>query len=270
MKDLSLSTASSSTSQPSQSAQLTAFIKTPHVDALFGRAVPDYTVVDHTARIGNQTTIPGMVYDTLTELSPLAPPLTKAEFTKMWRTLILRRVQDIYDNEKCVRPNHHVKIGRTIKLPAPLADLLYSLGHFDSVATGHRHHVIPPVMEATPANWWNKDDAVIGNWITFCDRMESFYQMREYPAVSTAVDKPMMLCTRSDQAMNVPVGTVRVNAVTNEPNPAEALVFSLHDPIFDEDPHFSYANTALTMTPQLYLTNMRMQYVESYILATHT
>lgn len=256
--------------QQSQSALLTAFIKTPHVDALFGRAVVDYTVVDHTARIANQTTIPAMVYDTLTELSPLTPPLTKAEFTRMWRTLILRRTQDVYDNEKCSRPNDYVKIGRTIKLPAPLADLLYSLGHFDSVATGHRHHLVPPAKGATPADWWTKDDSIISKWSTFCDRMQTFYQMREYPAVSTAVDKPMMLCTRSDQTVPRPQGEVNVNACTNEPNPAEALVFALHDPVFDVDPHFCHANTALTMTPNLYLINLQMQYVESYILAPHT
>lgn len=56
-------------------------------------------------------------------------PITGENFIRMWKTLILKRVQDVYEKEKHVRSDHYVRLDRSILTPAPLTDLLYALGY---------------------------------------------------------------------------------------------------------------------------------------------
>ena len=57
-------------------------------------------------------------------------PITQANFQRMWKTLILKRAQDVYEKEKHVRATNFVRIDRSMIMPSPLSDLLYSIGQF--------------------------------------------------------------------------------------------------------------------------------------------
>lgn len=102
----------------------------------FGRLDSDYTIVDHAVNINGQDTLPGMTYDQQSELTTIDLPIDRLMFIRVWKTLILKRLQDVFEQEKRVRAQHFVRLARNQLLPAPLADLLYALGSFHSPATG--------------------------------------------------------------------------------------------------------------------------------------
>lgn len=48
------------------------------------------------------------------------PELTSAEYLRVWRTLLLARVQELYKKEKKVLASDRVRLGDNIPVPAPL------------------------------------------------------------------------------------------------------------------------------------------------------
>lgn len=62
-----------------------------------------YDPHDLTVQIGNQDTISGLTYDTLLGLVSTQFAFTRAQFIRMWKTLIWKRVHDVAYREKGVR-----------------------------------------------------------------------------------------------------------------------------------------------------------------------
>ena len=77
-------------------------------------------------------------------------PITLKQFIRMWRTLILKRVQDVIEKQLLARPDHFVRLSRNIMLPAPCADLLYSLRQFHSNANGLIYNISQPARADPP------------------------------------------------------------------------------------------------------------------------
>lgn len=159
----------------------------------FGRLDSDYTVVDHAVDINGQDTFPGMVYDQMSQLTTIDLPIDRPGFIRVWKTLILKRLQDVFEQEKRVRAQHFVRLARNQLLPAPLADLLHSLGSFHSPATGVIHHMTPPAQAAAPENWWNVDNVLFVNWLLSINRMKHLFAMKEFPMVNDYETRPIML-----------------------------------------------------------------------------
>lgn len=156
----------------------------------FGRLDSDYAIQDRVVQIANQNTLSGLVYDQLEQLVNVNLPITRDEFIRVYKTLLLKRVQDVYEKEKLVRPDHYVRIARNIQLPAPLAETLSAIGSFHSAADGMIYHAVQPARAANPENWWAVDNDLILNWSKAIGRLSHQYVMSEFPSFTDYADRP--------------------------------------------------------------------------------
>lgn len=85
-------------------------------------------------------------------------------FTRILKTLLLKRVQDIFEHEKPRRSEHFIRVMRNLPVPAPLADILYALGQHHGRALGTVYDRVPPPRPAVPQPWWNMEPLVLDHW----------------------------------------------------------------------------------------------------------
>lgn len=248
--------------QPPAAANPIPAMANPHIQMTFGRMDSDYTIVDHVLQIANQDTLSGETYDQLQAISSIDLNITRPNFIRMWKTLILKRVQDIFEIEKNVRAGHFIRLTRTISVPAPLADLLASLGSFSSHATGHIHHITSPPQAAQPEAFWTVDAPIVNQWNILIGRMQHHFLMKEYPSQRETDNRPLMLTYRDDQAND----TLQVKAFTNEPKLVDAYIRSMNDELFVVRDHFDLEHCALIMTPLFHVPSVRGAYIGSYVL----
>lgn len=137
----------------------------------FGRLDSDYFILNRVLAIDNQDTVPGMVYDQMQQLVSVDLLLTRAQYIRVNKTLLLKRVQDVYEKEKSVRPDHYIRIARNIRMLAPLAETLSAIGAYHSNADDVLYHVVQPDLPAQPPEWWNVDPALIVLWNQMMGRM---------------------------------------------------------------------------------------------------
>lgn len=230
----------------------------------FSRMDPIFEVYEHTLNINNQDTMPRAVYEKLQEIVSYTLPITLVQFTQMWKTLILKRVQDIYESEKSRRSDHYIRLVRNILLPAPLGDLLHSLGHYYSASMGMSHHLVPPSRASTPEDFWTVSTAIVAAWNQTMKQIEPFYTIKEYPSMTQCEDRPMLLTRVSNFA--TPMRSV--NAFTKEPKMTDAFVHSLQDELFIDHPFITFDNCHLIMTNSINSVQIRRDYVKSYVI-TH-
>lgn len=229
---------------------------------IFGRMDSDYFIREHTVRINNQETLATQVYNALTELVTWRLPITLPQFLRMWKTLILKRTQDVFESEKSRRSDHFIRLVRNIPIPAPLGDLLHSLGYFHSFTTGYLHHIVQPARASTPETFWTVDPIITTAWTTTMNRLNHVYTMKEFPSMSQCEGKPMMLTTVS--SFDTPERSVR--SFTNETNMTDAFIHAMQDQLYDADPIITFANSHLIMTNPFDHTAVRQQYVYSYAI----
>lgn len=238
----------------------------PEMSYSFGRMDSDYSVQDHVTRIGEQDTVSGATYDQLLQLTSVDLDITRENFVRTWKTIILKRVQDIYEKEKHIRPQNYVRINRAIVLPGPLADVVHALGAFHSTVTGRIHHITPPARAAAPPNWWDIDGDIIMNWSRTMARLEANYVMKEFPSPAEWDKRPLMLTMRQLTVDNTFVST---KAWTNEPAPTDGYIRAIHDDLFDPHPYITYANCSLVMSPPLLRNQLVGEYVGGYVLKSN-
>lgn len=226
----------------------------------FGRKDSLQTVIDHSLQVAEQETLPTLVYTILTNLLTIDLPITLDNFRRMWRTILLKRVQDVYEAEKLVRAEHFVRFTRNITLPGPLGDLVHSIGYFHSTSMGILHHVIPPARLATPPPWWTVDAVVVANWQATMKIIAPFYVLKEFPSLSMTDDRPLMLTFR-DEAN----GYGSVKSFTNEPKMTDALIRLVNDDLFAANEEFNFLNSHLLMTRNINVSTIRQDYVNSYV-----
>ena len=197
--------------------------------SFFGRQANTYLTYDYAVQIAGQNTISSMTYDQLEQLVNADLPINRDDFIHMWKTIILKRCQDIFEKKKYTRADHFARIDRTILTPAPLSDFLYSVGSFSSVARGIHIHMTPPAHAAPAPNWWTADNGILTNWNFLCHRMKALYTFRDYPSPTDFESRPLALLTILDKQDNA----VRsVHSYTNEPSASDAYVRFCHDELF--------------------------------------
>lgn len=246
----------------------------PAMTLNFGKMDSDYSIINHTIRIENQDTLSGLTYDQLAAVSNIQLNMTRAQFIRIWKTLIYKRVQDILMMEKQVRPVDQIHINRAILTPAPLADLLASLGEFHSAVTGHIHHIVlpdraaraqtrsQPAVEAQPVpEHGTINRALLTQWNLLCARLKHNYIMKEFPPMDQESARPLVL-TRM-QATN---DLIQIRAKTSEPTPNDALIRIVNDDLFVDNDRYDYAHCAITMTPLVDPEAIRGTYVGGYVL----
>lgn len=233
----------------------------PRVADLFNRMDRDGNIVEHVVDIDAQNTLSGEVYDTLQQISSTPLPISRANFIRIWKTLMLKRVQDIYENEHKQRPDNYVRLNRQILTPAPLADLLHTLGSFYSANTGRFHFLSPPSVSAKKEEFWTVDQNSIRDWELLTRYMDRNYTMREFPSQRETDARAIALTFVSRTTTHS-----RVKALTNEPRLADAFIRLVNDELFKKHDRFTINNCAMNMTMDLHTSNVRGRYTAGYIL----
>lgn len=224
----------------------------------FGRLDSDYHTLARVINIEGQQSIPGIVHDQLSQLTTVDLPITRANYIRMWKTLILKRVQDVIERQRLVRPEHYVRLARTIQLPAPLADLLYSLGQFHSRQNGIVYQVAQPARPDPPETWWAIDHNIVQQWIQTHARFQHCYVMREFPSQTDWEHKSMIVTAINDD------GEMRsVKSLTAEPTINDAFVRFVSDDIYGAE--IPYADCHLRIVEGLDRGTIRYEYVRSYV-----
>lgn len=226
----------------------------------FGRLDSDYQRLSRVLNIAAQDLLPTAVYNQLIQLTSVDPPLTRATFTRMWRTLILKRVQDVIEKQRLQRPEHFVRLARNIMLPAPLADLLYSIGSFHSRTNGLIYTTSQPSRADPAPNWWTVDSQIVAHWQTMMGRFSSSYIMREFPSPSDWENKPLLLTSISDTA-DTQLRAVR--AYTNEVTMNDAFIRFVNDDLYGQE--ITYQNCHLRIIDGLDRNTIIYDYTRSYV-----
>lgn len=240
----------------------------PAITLGFGKMDSDYTVVDHTLQVANQDTLSGAVYEQLRMISSIELNMTKPHFIKVWKQILLKRAQDLYEMEKQVKPEHRLDINPTNVVPAPLADISTALGSFQSAVTGHDHHIIPPAF-AENDDLWDIDDELFNDWQILCSRIQHHYKMKIPPAEFESDHRPIALTYVAETraaVQHIRPRMIRIKAYTNEPTPTDALLRSVNDDLFIEEDEWSYNHAHLFMSPEFNQLQVVNTYVGSYVL----
>jgi len=228
----------------------------------FGRLDRDYFIRDVHVNIDGQENLARATYNQMEQLTQMDLPIAEDDFVRVWKTLILKRIQDIFETEKCVRADHFVRITRSILLPAPLADLLYSLGMFLDTTSGITYHVIPPNRPAQPQPWWTVDAALLAQWITTTHRMSHLFTMKEYPSIRDTEGRPLVLTAIQDAN-----GFRSVKAISNQPTPADGLIRFVNDELFQDGVVFNDCH--LRMTEPMLIAHVRFDYLRDYCIGNN-
>lgn len=257
-------------------------VNTPQMSLNFGRMESDLMVVDHELQIENQSILSGRTFNQLQTISSIELSMTSDDFQRVWRTLLLRRGQDVNEFAKGVRPTSLIDIPKVILLPAPLADTLSQIGNYNSNATGHNHHVtIPNKPKKDPPSFWSIDDDLFDDWSNMCGRLQHHYVMKAFPEQSESNARPLLLTKleveRVPAAANaapedVPdaTGYYRVKSYTNETSPTDALIRMINEDLFVERAEWTAASSHLYMTPRLRRAQIVSAYVGSYVLDSNS
>lgn len=226
----------------------------------FGRIDSDYHVATRIVDIANLTAVATATYHQLQQLSSIDFPLNVDEFVQVCQTLYLKRVQDVMEKENLVRPAHFVRMTRNIMVPAPIADLLYSLGNFHSKANGVRYVISQPDHPAQPPAWWQLDADDVPLWNQVIGRVQHAYVMREFPSPTDYANHPLIL-TNVQTANNLR----SVKSLTNEAQMSDGFLAFVNGPIFNQVAPNDYAGSHLRIVESLYVPTVLSEYVRGYV-----
>lgn len=249
----------------------------PQMSLNFGRMDSDLTIVDHVVQIENQNTLSALVYNQFRSISSIELTITEEHFKQIWKTILLSRVQKVLEREKQKKEDEHLDIDETIIMPAPLADTVSALGSFDSTASGHIHHIIPPpvpLVNRVPVQEPYRviDDEILCDWSQVCARMQHHYTMKTMPDPDDYEKRPIVLTyveqTQAPVAHTKP-RLIRIKSYTNEPTPNEALIRTVNDDLFVSANEWTASRCSFYMTPTINQQQITATYVGAYVLESN-
>lgn len=227
----------------------------------FGRMDSDYHVEEHQVQIGNQDTLSGLTFDQMEQQSTVRLPMTREAFQQMWKTVILKRVQDVVYASTQIVSAHPIILSRSLKIPAPLSDLLESLGTFISKRLGSRHYLTEPTYAA--ANVWTAvDNEILRQWSQLMGRISNLYEVREFPVPSNFGGDPLMFCFNAANAD----GSNVVHAYTDEPTIEDAIITACNDALFGAHGYITAANSNIVLSLDDEPVSFQARYVAEYAL----
>lgn len=249
--------------KPSASIVPTIPLLVPSELIHLARTDADYNYVDLALAIADQTNLPLATYNQLTALRVVDLPINVDEFTRVWRTLLLKRAQDVYEKCHSTRPDHYVRITQQTLVPGPLSDLLYHIGSECNTNRGVWYVAAPPARDAQPPNWWTVDADVLSRWNITMASLSKQYLMRELPPAIDHKGRTIHYCAR-----NVANDLVSVKSYTSSILPSDGLVTAVNDGLFGAAP-FPYATNHITVVPGVSLASLRSRYVACYVLESN-
>lgn len=226
----------------------------------------DYHVQEVVLDPAAQTRCAEATYETMQQLVNVDLAITQAPFTRMWRTLILKRSQDVYEKFRNRRAANYVRLGVNTLVPAPLGDVLYGLGSFYHADTGIRYYTGPPAQPADVPNWWVLDNAAQNAWDVTMARLSHQYLMREFPAHLDHKGRTLFFCSRQllDDDANVSVKTH-----SSVIDPVDGLICGVNENLFNPVP-FPFVDSHLEVFQRLHVQSLTREYTGSYILSSNS
>lgn len=201
------------------------------------KKIPLFVTVSHPVSIDNQNSLAKATWQFWSATYQRELPIGEDAFVRMWKTLILRHLQDIFERWSPCTADSPVPIYGTMPVPTPLADLLNALGIYEDRSTGMRHRVAAPTPpeELAPDSWWKLDGQVVRDWVLTNTAMQQFslglVQQHEFgQGQAKFIDRPLMLTARQ---CDDEVGTVTIKARAAGPRPEDALVRANSDELFE-------------------------------------
>lgn len=190
------------------------------------------------------------------------PGLTQAEFVRMSRTLLLKRVQDVMEEQNFQRPENYVRLSRSIMLPAPIGDFLSALGTYNSSTLGVRYTLtVPDRPQQNPPTWWAVDGPTLRHYQSFCEELSGRYVMRAFPRQSDHQGLPLaMVYPHLDGQYG------QIKAYFNEPKLSDGFLRLINDDTVFEQMPFEFANCHLNMNNPVSVPAIRRQYYGSYLM----
>lgn len=207
--------------------------------------------------------MPRLVHRQMHQLTQIDLPVNEAEFVRMWRTLLLKRSQDIYEVEKQRNVANPIRIDRHIHVPAPMHDILSSIGSFHSNALGVVYHVVPPARPLVIPDWYQIDHDLIQRYQISMNRMKNLYEMRRFPSHNDTKDRSIVLSTYADVEHER-----SVKALTDEVLSIDAYVRFIHDNMLGQNA-IAHANCHLMMSENLNLETARLEYIGAYVIGNN-
>jgi len=206
------------------------------------------------------------VYKQLEQLCNNALPLTQAQYLRMIKTFILKRVQDVH--EKCIneRADNYVRFYRNIILPKPVYDLAVSLGRGFNIHDGYHYFMTPCAKPSKGApDYWTIDEDILAEYQRFSRRMSPMYQHVEFPS-SSDYDGRAIGCTRIETVD----GRVIVRSSTPAATPFDGLVRVMNPDDFftGELPQLNRCNYRIT--DEILLSSVRNAFVGSPVVDTNS
>jgi len=206
------------------------------------------------------------IYAQMEQLCVNVLPIDQANYARMIKTLILKRVQDVH--EKCFnqRAPHFVRLYRNIMVPKPIYDLMLAIGRGFNIHDGHHYYMSSVAYPAANApDFWQLDAAILTAYQQFSRRMSTLYQHVEFPS-SNDYDGRAIGCTR----VQVAHGRSSVLASTPAPTPADGLLrIMIPDAFFGGDVPL-VANCSYRLCDETVIAPVQNAYIGSAILKTNS
>ncbi|XP_059487742.1 uncharacterized protein LOC132203757 isoform X1 [Neocloeon triangulifer] len=235
------------------------FMDNPLFKAVFHEPRPDFSVIIYrTLRIENQNTLSSAVYDLFATLMlPRKLAMERSEFIRMWKSLLLARVQQVLRKEEFTEKPLFEPFGTLV--PAPLGELLDAIGSFSSQARGGIYRIKPP--ENKGEDWWKMDNELLRKWWLLKTQMKRHYKLLEFPSKDDVQNRPLMLLLRPEEGQEEPF----IKAWTNEPPPELPHLHLVNDPLFEIHHVIKYEHCALRYTNPCTELQYRSAYLASFI-----
>uniref|UniRef100_A0A1Q3EWI1 Uncharacterized protein n=1 Tax=Culex tarsalis TaxID=7177 RepID=A0A1Q3EWI1_CULTA len=201
------------------------------------KKIPLFITVSHPVSIDNQNSLAKATWHVWSATYQRELPIGEDAFVRMWKTLILRHLQDVFERYSSCTADHLVPIHGTMPVPTPLADLLNALGMYEDPSTGMRHRVAAPSppAELSPDSWWKLDGQIVRDWVLANTAIQQcslgLVQQHEFGLMGAKfVKRPLMLTAREGDDET---GNVTIRAKAAGPRPEDALVRANNDELFE-------------------------------------
>lgn len=227
----------------------------------FGSVESDGTTQEHILSINNQNFMAIETWSQLHNLTTVDLPLNEHEFTTMWKTLLYFRAQQISETFNRHRLPNRIIVDPNMLAPAPLVDILDSLGVFFDKHSGITHYIAPPPRPAENAPaWMNVHAALCRRWSRMMLRMKRAFTMLPIPLAKQIDDRPLMLTTRQELDNDVFITRCKHQG----PTAMDGLIRTFSDELFEEP--IPIADCHIRMTPRIHRPSAILEYLDTYRL----
>lgn len=227
----------------------------------FGTVESDGTTQEHILSISNQARLAEHTWNLLHNLTAVELPLTVAQFTRMWKTLIYFRAQQVDETFNRRRRANRIILDPNILAPAPLIDVLDSLGSYADPHSGITHYVCPPTPNRlNPELWTLADSLTCRRWTWMMLRFKRAFTILPLPNAKDIENRPLPL-TSIDPLGN---DQVIVRCKHLGPTAMDGIVRAMNEELFAQPLHADDCN--IRMTPRIHTPSALLEYCDAYRL----